>query len=253
MRLVITLAHAIINVSRHEAFPMRPILLCLAISLAALPAVASQRCSPATPVESWCQTLISNLHPTQGGVGMIQVEDEVARLQTLATDQLVKTIRKKAIPVVIGADGVLYLVDRHHFSRALWQLGIRKVSVKVVGKLDAAASPWAQLAAQHWAWLQDEHGQPLDPASIPPQLAQLPDYPYRSLAGLLQDEGYFRKKDKAYFVEFAWGSWLGTQLGWPAISRASLPAQLTAAAKLACSPAAAHLPGYPGKACPSVP
>ncbi|MDC7718677.1 ParB/Srx family N-terminal domain-containing protein [Vogesella sp. DC21W] len=76
-----------------------------------------------------------------------------------------------------------------------------------------AAGFWAQMQARHWAWLYNQQGQPLAPAQLPTTLSALPDYPYRSLAGWLQDDGYFSKKDDVYFVEFAWASWLGNKMG----------------------------------------
>lgn len=222
--------------------------LALPLLLAARLACATP-CQPDTAVGEWCDAPLAALHPTQGGVGMLQVSDEAKELRDLPADKLAAKIRKKVIPVVIGPAGRLYLVDRHHFASALLRIGVTSASVQVIGRLPDADGFWQQMTARHWVWLRNEHGQPLTPAALPATLAALPDYPYRSLAGVLQDNGYFRKQDEVYFVEFAWASWLGQHMGWAPIDRASLAMRLQQAEKLACSPAAASLPGYPGKAC----
>ncbi|MFC3533909.1 ParB-like protein [Vogesella facilis] len=227
---------------------MRLLPLALPLLLAARLAGAAP-CLPDTATGEWCEAPLAALHPTQGGVGMLQVADEAEELRALSADKLASKIRKKAIPVVIGPQGRLYLVDRHHFASALLRIGVTAASVQVIGHLPHADDFWPQMQAQHWAWLRDEHGQPLDPAALPTTLAALPDYPYRSLAGLLQDDGYFGKRDEVYFVEFAWASWLGQRMGWAPLDRSSLPARLQQAKQLACQPDASALPGYPGKAC----
>ncbi|SCK05092.1 ParB-like protein [Vogesella sp. LIG4] len=228
---------------------MRLLPLALPLLLAAR-LVGAAPCQPDTPAGDWCDTPLAALHPTQGGVGMLQVADEAEALRGLSADKLAAKIRKKVIPVVIGPQGRLYLVDRHHFASALLRIGVSTASVQVIGHLPRADDFWQQMQAQHWAWLRDEHGQPLAPAALPATLAALPDYPYRSLAGQLQDKGYFRKRDAVYFVEFAWASWLGQRMGWAPVDRASLPTRLKQAEKLACTRDASQLPGYPGKACP---
>lgn len=222
-----------------------PLLLALAISQSAHAAP----CQADSAVGSWCDTALAALHPTQGGIGQLQVDDEAASLRQLSADKLAARIRKKAIPVVIGPGGQLYLVDRHHFASALLRVGVTEAPVQVIGKLPQADGFWAQMQARHWAWLYNQQGQPLAPAQLPATLSALPDYPYRSLAGWLQDEGYFSKKDDVYFVEFAWASWLGNKMGWADVTAATLPARLAQAQQLACSPQASTLPGYPGKAC----
>ena len=103
--------------------------------------------------------------------------------------------------------------------------------------------------ANHWAWLKDEKGGALTPQQLPAHIGELPDYPYRTVAGLLQDAGYFDKREQVYFVEFAWASWLGQQMDWLPVDSANLADRLYQAKRLACSSKAADLPGYPGKQC----
>ncbi|TNI94040.1 ParB-like protein [Aeromonas allosaccharophila] len=206
-------------------------------------------CQSDTAVGNWCEIGIDALHPTQGGVGQIQVDETQATLAGMSAKQLDKLMKKKEIPVVIAPDGSYWLVDRHHLTKALWQQGVKDARVKVIGRLQDKANFWSQMQNNHWAWLKDEKGQPLTPEQLPTRIDQLPDYPYRTLAGLLQDAGYFRKDKQVYFVEFAWASWLGKQMQWMPVDNSNLAARLQQAKRLACGSDASDLPGYPGKQC----
>lgn len=211
--------------------------------------VYANPCQPDTQVGDWCESPLIALHPTQSGVGKLQIEDEAKELRRLSNKKLAEKIRRKTIPVVIGPNGKLYLVDRHHFASALIRIGVTSASVQVIGRLPHPDEFWQQMQVRHWAWLHDEQGREVPASALPSTLLELPDYPYRSLAGLLQDDGYFGKEDAVYFVEFAWGSWLGAHMNWVPINRANLATQLEQARKLACSQNASHLPGYPGRSC----
>ncbi|MEV3830615.1 ParB-like protein [Aeromonas allosaccharophila] len=206
-------------------------------------------CQSDTAVGNWCEIGIDALHPTQGGVGQIQVDETQATLAGMSAKQLDKLMKKKEIPVVIAPDGGYWLVDRHHLTKALWQQGVKDARVKVIGRLQDKANFWSQMQNNHWAWLKDEKGLPLTPEQLPTSIDQLPDYPYRTLAGLLQDAGYFRKDKQVYFVEFAWASWLGKQMQWMPVDNSNLAARLQQAKRLACGSDAKDLPGYPGKQC----
>ncbi|EKB11042.1 MULTISPECIES: ParB-like protein [Aeromonas] len=206
-------------------------------------------CQSDTAVGNWCEIGIDALHPTQGGVGQIQVDETQATLAGMSAKQLDKLMKKKEIPVVIAPDGSYWLVDRHHLTKALWQQGVKDARVKVIGRLQDKANFWSQMQNNHWAWLKDEKGQSLTPEQLPTSIDKLPDYPYRTLAGLLQNAGYFRKDKQVYFVEFAWASWLGKQMQWMPVDSANLAARLQQAKRLACGSDAKDLPGYPGKQC----
>ncbi|WP_421284551.1 ParB-like protein [Aeromonas veronii] len=206
-------------------------------------------CQSDTAVGNWCEIGIDALHPTQGGGGQIQVDETQATLAGMSAKQLDKLMKKKEIPVVIAPDGSYWLVDRHHLTKALWQQGVKDARVKVIGRLQDKANFWSQMQNNHWAWLKDEKGQPLTPEQLPTSIDKLPDYPYRTLAGLLQNAGYFRKDKQVYFVEFAWASWLGKQMQWMPVDNSNLAARLQQAKRLACGNDAKDLPGYPGKQC----
>ena len=205
-------------------------------------------CDLQTPVEYICRIQISQLHPTQGGIGLIQVENEVAELKQLSAKKIDKLITKKVIPIVIAPTGY-YLVDRHHLTSALWRVGVREVEVKVIGRINQTDGFWQKMEQNHWAWLKNQQGMTINPAQLPANIEQMVDYPYRSLAGMLQDDGYFDKNKNSYFVEFAWAQWLGQQMKWQTITCNTIKQQLKQAEKLACISAANGLPGYFGQAC----
>lgn len=141
------------------------------------------------------------------------------------------------------------MVDRHHLTSALWRVGVREVEVKVIGRINQTDGFWQKMQQNHWAWLKNQQGMTINPAQLPTSIEQMVDYPYRSLAGMLQDDGYFDKNKNSYFVEFAWAQWLGQQMKWQTITRNTIKQQLKQAEQLACTPAASGLPGYLGQAC----
>ncbi len=206
-------------------------------------------CQPDLVVGSLCSLAINDLHPTQPGIGLLQVEQEVEQLRHKSAKKLWALAQKKRIPVVIGPDGRYWLVDRHHLTRTLWSLGMREVPVIIEGKLTDANQFWSQMQERHWTWLRDEQGHPISPDKLPAHIALLPDYPYRSLAGFAEDAGLYRKADQRYFIEFAWAQYLGEKLKWRAVTRDNLKTLLKASSILACLPDAADLPGYPGGEC----
>ncbi|OEE39966.1 ParB-like protein [Vibrio anguillarum] len=206
-------------------------------------------CGTDSGIGDWCSLDINQLHPTQAGVGQQQVDKTQAKLATKSPAQLKKYMKKKKIPVIVDADGQYWLVDRHHLTKALWQQGVKEVTVHILAHLDNKESFWQDMQGNHWTWLRDEKGAPLTPDQLPAHISKLPDYPYRSLAGELQDAGYYSKHEQVYFVEFAWASWLGEQMNWVPVNASTLPERLEQAAQLACSSAAKALPGYPGEQC----
>lgn len=223
-------------------------LIALQVSAGELPP-----CSPASAVGSWCEIELAQLRPSQPAVGYLQVEDEVQSLSGKSEQALQRHAEKKRIPVVHGPGGRFYLVDRHHLTTALLRLKLKTAPVQIEGRLSDPASFWSEMQQRHWAWLKDEHGVAVDPAVLPARVDQLPDSPYRSLAGYARDAGYYRKAGQAFFVEFAWAEYLRRALANRRISRATLQQDLEAARAPACALAAQGLPGYPGKACTAKP
>ncbi|WP_276148000.1 ParB-like protein, partial [Pseudomonas aeruginosa] len=136
---------------------MRPVLLLCCLFLSAT--AQAEDCSPQTSVGSWCELPLAALHPTQQNVGLLQVEDDQAKLAGKKPKALERYLRKKEIPVVIGPGGRFYLTDRHHLSSALWRLDPKQgVPVKVIGRLPQASDFWEKMQENHWVWLHDARG-----------------------------------------------------------------------------------------------
>lgn len=228
------------------ACPASATRLILILSLAALAAGAARAappCSSDVAIEQQCVIALDRLHPTQSAVGMLQVEERVAKFN--AETDFVQYTSKHAIPVVQGPDGAFYLTDHHHLASVLSRVGAAQVSARIIGRFNHQATFWQEMQARHWVYLFDPHGEPIAPAALPKRIADLADDPYRALAGYAEDAGYYKKTD-AYFMEFHWARYFGRKMGWQPITRATLPGALQTAAQLACQAEAKALPGYGG-------
>jgi hypothetical protein len=230
------------------ALPARNLAM-LAIAALAIAANASAEpaCSRAIPVNARCEIALDALHPTQPAVGMIQVEERVAKMQ--GETDFAKYTSKRALPAVQAPDGGFYLTDGHHLASVLARSGATKVNVQVIGRFSDPSTFWNEMQARHWVYLFDPKGNPIPPASLPRHVADLADDPYRSLISYVQSAGYVGKTD-AYFMEFHWARYFGTRMGWQPIDRMNLLSAIQAAARLACQPEAKDLPGYLGP-CPA--
>jgi hypothetical protein len=69
---------------------------------------------------------ILDLRPTQFAVGMLEVEEKIELVRGFRRKQMREYIDENSIPVVIGHDGDLYLVDHHHFLALCYHVGIKK-------------------------------------------------------------------------------------------------------------------------------
>lgn len=207
------------------------------------PVHAAPACSSTVPVNTACEIRLDSLRPTQSAIGLIQVEERVARMKP-GIDGVAHT-EKRPMPVVQGPDGSFYLTDGHHLASTLSRLDVLKVTAKVIGRFSNPASFWQNMQQRQWVYLYDAKGNPISPASLPTRIADLGDDPYRALAGYAQDAGYYGRSD-VYFAEFHWARYFGSNMNWQPIDRLNLLYALQAAERLACLPAAKNLPGYTG-------
>lgn len=231
------------RVLRHDAKSLPAALLALAWIVLAGTAHAEPDCSLSVPVNGRCDIAISMLHPTQTGIGLIQVEERAARLR--GQQGLEKFTAQHPVPVVQAPNGSFYLTDSHHLVSVLYRVGAQKVTAQVIGRFSDPGSFWQEMQARHWVYLFDTRGRPIPPQALPHSVADLADDPYRALAGYAEDAGYFRKTD-AYFMEFHWARYFGDRMGWQPIDRMNLLSALQTAERLACQPEAHDLPGYAG-------
>ena len=213
-----------------------------------------------------CIIEVKALHPTQSAVGMLAAACKSARVSSEAAagnlqDYLLKDNRW--VPVVRGPGGVFYLTDHHHLAVAVWNATIEDQDKKVYAYLldDWSALKesvfWERMKNAHRAWLFNRAGQSIPPSALPNEVGKLQDDPLRTLSAWVRENcGYVKcdppgaaKSDdgqscadrsceekfgskklpcaNAYFIEFAWGAFLGSD-------EAAIP-EVKAALDAACS------------------
>lgn len=221
----------------------------LVLGFASGAASAAPTCSIDVPVFDDCEIALDALHPTQSGVGMMQVTERAAKLDR--TTDFIRYTSKHPVPVVQAPDGTFYMTDHHHLASTLHLAGAKRLTAHVIGRFDNPATFWTEMQQRQWVYLYDIKGNPITPQVLPARVADLANDPYRALAGYAQNKGYFLKTDK-YFMEFDWARYFGNRMQWKPIDRSNLPDALISAGKLACHPEAKDLPGYAGP-CPIAP
>lgn len=211
-----------------------------------LSAIGEPTCSVAVPVHQHCEIAISDLHPTQPSIGLMQVEERVIRMKHDVDG--VKYTSKRPVPVVQGPDGSFYVTDGHHLVSTLLRVGTSKVMADIIGRFDNPSTFWIEMQNRQWVYLYDAKGNSISPSALPKRFSDLQDDPYRALAGYAESAGYFHRSD-VYFAEFYWARYFGEKMNWQPVNRLNLLAALQSAEKLACLSEARELPGYAGP-CP---
>lgn len=189
---------------------------------------------------------IHRLHPTQMTVGMIEVGDKRAKLQSLGKHQARDFLAEHPIPAVWGLDEKLYLIDHHHLARAASEAGIESGFFEVeddLSKLEARQF-WAHMGQARWAHPIDEHGRAQSFDAIPKHVEKLKDDVYRSLAGYVRNAGGYEKTPTA-FAEFLWADFFRTRVK-VGPNREDFGRAVDKALKLAASAEASALPGFKG-------
>jgi hypothetical protein len=191
---------------------------------------------------------IAELRPTQITVGYREVSEKRRAWRERGGDDGDKYLGRHMVPVVRGPKDKNYLLDHHHLCRALFDEGVDEVLVDVQADLRALkpAEFWDYLEHRAWCHPYDEKGERVGYDEIPKKIADLPDDPYRSLAGELRRAGGFAK-DIAPFSEFIWANYLRRRVKKKLVDE-DFGAALTKALKLAKSPDAGFLPGWCGPA-----
>jgi hypothetical protein len=151
--------------------------------------------------------------------------------------------------VTIWPQGVLFITDHHHLAVALLNMGIDETYCQIDDNRSGQPLDvfWAGMVHDRKAWpryRKDEH----DPTEIPASVGELKDDPYRSLAGEVSDACGFEKEEKTKqnFVEFEWADFFRDKIREQLI-QTNMDKAINRAKKLAKSPEAKNLPGYPCK------
>lgn len=195
---------------------------------------------------------LTDLHPTQMTVGMVEVAAKRAQWSTLKRKERDHLLSTHWFPAVLGPQQRYYIVDHHHLGVALLQEGASSVWVMQLADFSMAPLPlfWHLLEFHQWAHPYDAQGQHQPFSAIPAQLSQLRDDPYRSLSGEVRKAGGYAK-DATPFAEFLWAAFFRPQIPLTRLrpnAQGQLDAQVMAAAlTLAHSPQARCLPGWSGQ------
>jgi hypothetical protein len=151
---------------------------------------------------------IKDLHPTQIAVGYQQVKVKKEKLASLKHTELKKYLKAHPVPVVKGHGGY-FMIDHHHLCLAAHKLGIKEVYTDMHANLSHLSEVdfWKMMQDLNYIWLYDEQGTPIPfsdlPQHLPPCVEGLKNDPYRSLAGLVRNQGGYDKVDIPY-SEFIW-------------------------------------------------
>jgi hypothetical protein len=189
---------------------------------------------------------IMNLRPTQITVGMREVQEKRKSWRVHGKKKKLDFLKRHAVPVILGFEEQLYIIDHHHLARALHDEGVKDVLVLVVRDLSSISekSFWTFLDHHDWVYPYDERGDRCDYKKIPRSVAELKDDPYRSLAGELRRIGGFAK-DTTPFSEFLWADFLREPIGKASVKN-QYKSAIKKAYKLAKSSKANYLPGWCG-------
>jgi len=163
------------------------------------------------------QIRVADLHPTQCGVGLDEVNAKAEAMRNRSKDELLAYLITHPVPIVIGNDDKFYLTDHHHLARALWdaaqgknEAGIDADNARVVVEVLYNWSVlkdysfWKAMHDNAWVYLFDHTGGgPIQPDALPKHVKDLRNDPYRGLAWYVRMHfGY--DKMAADFAEFQW-------------------------------------------------
>jgi len=189
------------------------------------------------------------LHPTQMTVGMREVSAKRQVLRGQGAPSLSDGDPSETfIPVVRGPSESLWIIDRHHLARALYEEDEEMAPVRVVADLGHLSKKRFMTAMDCRNWLHpyDANGKrcPLD--AMPRHIGKLVDDPYRALASQVRREGGYAKTTVPY-AEFMWADYFRHHIRRHHVE-AKFDKVKARAIALAQDDEAAYLPGWIGKA-----
>ena len=204
-------------------------------------------CSATSKLGEICESRPDHIRPTQFAIGMRDVESKREKIAKIKNnpERLAKYLSENILPGVKGPDGIFYLTEGHHRTRALLDEGVTRVYLRV--SKDKAhlrqAEFWNQMRDERLVWLFDENGAgPLRPEDLPANLKSLRDDPYRSLSEDALDDECYSKTDTP-FQQFMWANYYRPKISAEQLRR-DWPESVKLACKLSHLPDAKNLPGY---------
>lgn len=189
---------------------------------------------------------VAELRPTQMTIGLREVAAKRRRWADANEHERAILLRRHVVPAVVGPKGRRYIVDHHHFARALLDEKAKLAAVYVVADLTHLPKRefWTYLDNSGWCHAYDAEGKRRNLHAIPKHLGDLADDPYRSLAGALIRAGGCAKSSRP-FAEFLWADHLRHRID-PAAVEKDWDAAVAQALRIARSDEARCLPGWCG-------
>ena len=188
----------------------------------------------------------SELRPTQMTLGFREVDVKRRQWHDADDDARAKILRRHVVPTVVGPKNRHFIVDHHHFTKAMIDEKVSLIAVFVIANLADLDKDefWTVLDNRAWCHAYDAKGQRRSLADIPKSLTDLADDPYRSLAGELIRAGGCAK-NSVPFSEFLWADFLRRRIK-GSLVKADFGGALVHALELARSTDAKSLPGWSG-------
>lgn len=188
----------------------------------------------------------SDLHPTQFALGMGEVDARAKKLRGMGKDELKTYLQDKLSPVIIGPNGMAYLIDRHHLARAVEESKNEHIYVEIKENWSQLSQEEfeAQMVHNRYCWLFDEDGNAMAFSQLPEKIKFMRDDPFRTLVWQLREDGVIDKTTTP-FAEFLWANALRSKIEKKVLKER--PQTAYAKAKIfAQSDEAKTLPGFHG-------
>lgn len=188
----------------------------------------------------------AELRPTQMSLGFREVDVKRRQWRDADDAHRAKILRRHVVPTVVGPKGRHFIVDHHHFTKAMIDENVALIAMFVVANLGDLGEDefWTVLDNRAWCHAYDAKGQRRSLSDIPKSLTELADDPYRSLAGELIRAGGCAK-NSVPFSEFLWADFLRRRIK-AALVATDFGGALVQAVELARGPEAKSLPGWSG-------
>jgi hypothetical protein len=199
--------------------------------------------------------------PTQFLYGVAGVENRKRTFLKLINrpGKLQKYLDKKPIPYVLRKDGARFIIDRHHFSRALFELQdqllessheikITYQKIELSGVISESLKHTEfekQMKNNSFTYLVKQDGSYGAFIDLPGSIMSMKNDFYRSLAWLVRKSGAYDKTKKPY-LEFYWATYLKRELSLSASEETSSKKTLIMAIKASIVPNRYNqiLPGF---------
>jgi len=157
---------------------------------------------------------INKARPTQAVVGEYEIKLRKKEFESIHPHKLEQHLKDKwLVPAIIGTDGQIYLIDRHHCCKALYEMGHEYAYFNILHDLSTFTQDQFEriMVELDYFYLFDEDGFNIKINDLPKHVKDLKDDPYRSLAGLVRKAGGYQKTGIP-FEEFRYADFFSTKM-----------------------------------------